>query len=275
MRRISYRGLSIALSLLLVSTVLFVSAVARADYAYVKSIALPKFGASFDYPWGVAVDAYDNVWVTDNSGDSNFNGSNCIREYSSDGTLIQKFGSTGTAAGQFEFPHDLAFDPSGNVWVVSNLSTVGMVQEFDPSGTFIKSIGTHGSNLGQLLQPAGITVDSAGNVWVGDSAVVEYNNAGAFLQTFGQFPFEMNAMDIAVDSTGNVWVADSRGHQILELTATGSQIQSIQPVAFSWPLGLTFDRSGNLWALWGTGKVYEFAGDGTLIQSFFPIRKFQ
>jgi DNA-binding beta-propeller fold protein YncE len=84
-----------------------------------------RYGPPFT-PQGVAVDTSGNVYVTDEYNDR-------IQKFSSDGTFITKWGSDGSANGQFEAPHGVAVDSSGNVYVADVGNS--RVQVFVPSNT--------------------------------------------------------------------------------------------------------------------------------------------
>ena len=64
-------------------------------------------------PTGVAVDSSGNVYVADN-------GNNRIQKFNSNGKFITKWGSYGTADGQFSSPIGVAVDSSGNVYVADS-----------------------------------------------------------------------------------------------------------------------------------------------------------
>ena len=77
-------------------------------------------------------------------------------------------GFSSTADGQFNGPHGVAVDSSGNVYVTDSGNS--RIQKFDSNGTFITKWGSTGSADGQFDNPYGVAVDSSsGNVYVVDS----------------------------------------------------------------------------------------------------------
>ena len=112
-------------------------------------------GGGLDIPYGIAVDAAGNVWVT-NYGNSG------ISEFNSSGTAISP--DTGYTGGG---GRGIAVDAAGNVWVADN----GRLSEFNSSGISIPT-----GYLG--IPPLGIAVDAGGNVWVTDFT---NNSIGEFI----------------------------------------------------------------------------------------------
>src|SRR6478672_8246490 len=84
------------------------------------------------------------------------------------GTFITKWGTNGTADGQFNDPWGVAIDSSGSVYVADYGNN--RIQKFDSNGKFITKWGTPGSDDGKFSGPAGVAVDSSGNVYVADLA---------------------------------------------------------------------------------------------------------
>ena len=152
------------------------------------------YGVGFQGPYGVCLDSAGNVYVTDygNSRIQKFTSSGAfitswfvmgsdpfdiktdasgkvytlindwVQIYSTGGTFLSAFGTTGSGPGQFDFPMGIAVDNSGNIYVteVNNYR----VQSFTSSGTFITAWGSHGSGNGQFSMPRGIAVSNSGKV---------------------------------------------------------------------------------------------------------------
>ncbi len=75
-------------------------------------------------PYGIAVDASGNVYVTDS-------GNNRVQKFTSNGTFITKWGSQGSEDGQFSGPDGIAVDANGNVYVVDRSNH--RIQKFAPA----------------------------------------------------------------------------------------------------------------------------------------------
>lgn len=176
----------------------------------------------FKTPWGLAVDATGNVWVSDTA-------NNRVQEFNSSGTFVRAFGSLGTGNGQFKSPEAIMTDSKGNVWVAD--SGNNRVQEFTPEGTFIKAVGSSGFGNGQFKNPEGLTTDSKGNVWVadfGNSRVEEFNEKGEYIKTVGSAGSGNGQLsgpsDIFVTESGNIWVDDEGNSRIEEFNEKGEYV---------------------------------------------------
>ena len=113
--------------------------------------------STFNHPHGIAIDSKSgDVYVVDR--DLAF-----VQKFDSEGNFITKWGSKGTADGQFDRPWDIASDSDGYVYVTDSANS--RVQKFDSEGNFITKWGSKGTADGQFLQPEGIAVDPLGE-WV-------------------------------------------------------------------------------------------------------------
>jgi sugar lactone lactonase YvrE len=137
----------------------------------------PVVSAVFKAPYGVAVDASGNIYVTDG-------GNNRIRKISSGNvTTVAGDGSTGYQDGalnsaEFAAPQGLVVDRSGNIYVTEYLSNVREI-----SGGVVTTIagstqGTSGFQDGigtdaRFNGTNGIVMDPSGNLYVVD----QYNSA--------------------------------------------------------------------------------------------------
>jgi RHS repeat-associated protein len=223
----------------------------------------------------LAFDAEGHVWTVEYGVSA---ASARVQEFTSEGAFITKFGSEGTANGQFKTPEAIAIDSKGNVWVADTGSN--RIQEFSSAGTFIRKWGTTGSEAGQLSKPRGIGFDSEGDLWVSDSGnnrLQRFTTEGTYLAQFGSAG-NNNAQfaaprGVAIDAAGNLWIADTGNDRIQESTATeflrtfggtGSGAGNL-----SGPRDLDTDKEGNVWvADTGHSRVQEFNPKGEFVRQF-------
>ena len=125
----------------------------------------------------------------------------------------------------------------------------------------------------------GMAIDRAGNVFVVAfnqnspalvSTIFKFAPDGAE-STFGSLPGQ--SLGIAFDAAGNLFASDATDSIIFKFTPAGASSVFVGPAAFTsvqGPVGLTFDRSGNLWVTTegneggpGGDAILVFAPDGT------------
>lgn len=130
-----------------------------------------------------------------------------------------RFGSRGTAEGQFNHPTDLTVTPAGEIIVSDSLNF--RVQVFSNEGVFIRTFGKAGDSPGYFSRPKGIAVDSDGNIYVVDALfdnVQIFDAQGRLLLSFGRpgqglGEFWMPA-GICIDRQDRIYVADSYNRRV-------------------------------------------------------------
>ena len=80
---------------------------------------------------GVATDSSDNIYVTDGGSPET-----AVQKFTSNGTFITSWGSTGLGDGQFVSPGGVYVDSSDNV-SVSDFGENNRIQKFDSNGNFL------------------------------------------------------------------------------------------------------------------------------------------
>ena len=164
------------------------------------TLAINYAGPELLSPFGIAVDAAGNSWVTNEAGAS------VVKlPHPSNGFATSAY----TGNGSILAPRGVSLDRSGNVWVAN--SGGNNVVELTSAGTVVT-----GSPYatGGLATPVSIANDSAGNAWVANlsgNSISELSSAGAAV---GASPFTgANALasptSVAIDNTGRVLVANA------------------------------------------------------------------
>ncbi len=102
-----------------------------------------------------------------------------------EGHILQKIGWNGTGEGEFNYPTELRLIGQ-SLYVVDAMNF--RVQVLDLSGRFQYSVGQIGDGVGQLFRPKGIGVDSEGHLYIveGLSGLVQvFDRQGQLLYYFG------------------------------------------------------------------------------------------
>jgi len=140
---------------------------------------------------------------------------------------VTKWGSRGSAAGQFSTPRAAVADGAGGIYVVD--SGRNQVQFLTTAGAPVSAWGSFGTGPGQFKNPMGIARDVAGNIYVadtGNSRIQKFSSTGSWLATIGT-PGSANGQlsnpqGVAVDGTGFIYVADTGNQRIQKFEADGS-----------------------------------------------------
>ncbi len=229
----------------------------------------PKQQWFFSVPFNVAVDSSGNVYVADGV-------SAQIQKRDSQGTILAKWGSSGSGNGQFTTHTGIAVDSSGNIYV----SEIGnkRIQKFNSSGAFVTKWGSSGSGNGQFDLPYDIAVDSSGNVYVvdaGNNKVQKFSSSGVFLTAWGSSGSgdgQFNSpRGIAVDSLGNVYIADGNNNRIQKFNSSGTFLakwgsSGTADGQFKTPRDVAVDSLGNVYVVNSVdGRVQKFDSSGAFL----------
>jgi sugar lactone lactonase YvrE len=122
---------------------------------------------SFREPNDVAIAPNGDIFVAE--GHTAGKGNARIVKFTKDGKFIKQWGSHGSAPGQFEVPHALAFDSRGRLFVGDRANN--RIQIFDQDGKFL-------AEWKQFSRPSGIYIDRNDIIYVTDSESKEGDGYG-------------------------------------------------------------------------------------------------
>ncbi len=136
--------------------------------------------ASLNEPWGVFIDAAENIYIADRL-------NNRVRKVSHATGLISTIAGTGIAGfagdgglainAEINSPKNVLIDPSGNIYIVDDLNN--RIRKIDAITGYISTIaggGTGGDNIpatdASLFQPQSICFDGSGSVFIAENQKV-------------------------------------------------------------------------------------------------------
>ena len=211
--------------------------------------------ARLNSPFGVAVDAWSNVYIADTYNSR-------IRKITVSSGIITTIVGTGSNAysgdngaatsAELFYPHGVAIDKIGNVYIVDTINQ--RIRKVTVSTGIITTIAGTGSNAysgdngaatsAQLNHPYYVALDASGNVFIADTSnnrirkvTVSTGNittiAGTGIYAYGgdngaatsaQFRYPYG---VAVDASGNVYIADNSNNRIRKVTVSTGIITTI------------------------------------------------
>ncbi len=255
---------------------------------------------SFNNPYGVAIDAAKNLYVTDTV--------NYTVRKITPGRVVSTLAGTAKALGttdgagsaaRFTFPVGIAVDSAGNVFVsdaaaatIRKITPAGVVTTF--AGAAFQVGATDGTGAAARFRlPYGLAIDSGDNLYVADSgnhAIRKITSAGTvstlagngtegFVNATGSAARFSNPFGVAVDGAGNVYVADSGNNAIRKITAAGAATTVAGAAAsgaidgagatarFSNPRGVAVDAGGNLYVADTTNSTIRYITSAGLVST--------
>jgi len=240
--------------------------------------------ATLGNPYGVAVDAYGNVYIADTGNDR-------IREVGTNGVITTVAGNgtlgysgDGGAAtnATLGHPYGVAVDSHGNVFIadagnqrIREVGTNGNIATVAGNGTLGYSGDGGAATNASINQPRSVAVDAFGNLFIADAGnncirEVDTNGIIATVAGIGTVGYSgdggsateaelNNPTAVAVDGMGDIFMADSGNNCIREVDVSGviSTVAGNGTSAFSGdgtlameaelndPVAVALDETGN------------------------------
>ena len=242
--------------------------------------------AQISRPTQIKFDAAGNLYFSDevNSVVRQINTAGIISTWAGNGSSgFSGDGGQATNA-ELSLPQAITFDVFGNLYIsttdiykgyVRKVNTAGIITTVAGGGTV--ALGDGGQATAANLNPGGITTDAAGNLYIADftnSRIRMVNTAGIINTIAGNGTIGFSGdggqatsaalhypTDVLFDTAGNLYLSDGYNHCIRMINSAGI-IKTIagngnagytgnggQATAarFNYPVGLSFDASGNLY----------------------------
>jgi streptogramin lyase len=224
---------------------------------FTVSVVLAGTGNALASPYGIAIDAVGDAWVTNEAGST-------VTEFSPVGMQTLNQGATGLFGAQ-----GVAIDNSGNIWI-ANTAGNSAIKFTSTAGGAITA--TNSYTAGGISGPAAVAVDASGDAWFANfngNSVTELSAAGAPLNSS---PMTASGgisvpSGIAVSPAG-VFVTSGSG-SVVKLSATGALAATLNDGTLQGPVGVSVDPTGRVVATGFTtgtsvsGGLAEFGSTGT------------
>ena len=221
----------------------------------------------FDCPWGLAVNARDEIAVTELR-------NHRVQIFNSDGKYLRSFGRKGNKEGEFQYPSGITFHKNENIFVADRENH--RIQIFSGEGEYVGMFGGEGSVDSQLSNPWGLSVDSDGNIIVADTGnklIKIFSPDGKFLMKIGRqgsFTYPIHC----VQCDKYLIVSDKDKHCIKVFNYDGDfQYKFGKPGGgdgeFNGPGCLSVNRSGHLMVCdSGNNRIQVFQLNGKFVGKF-------
>jgi sugar lactone lactonase YvrE len=172
----------------------------------------------------------------------------------SKGKVLRSWGK-----GDFELPHSIRIDPSGNIWAVDSGSSV--VIEYSPQGHKLMTIhvGEQPKNGSAFHGATDIAFGPDGRIFIadgyGNARILEYAADGSRIKEWGKpgaGPGEFHLPHaIQIDTSGTIYVADRENGRIEKFDLEGNYLGAIAHLGRIYSFKLA---NGVLWATMGSFK---------------------
>lgn len=152
----------------------------------------------------IRLDPQGAIWVVDAP-------AHVVYKLSRDGQIVMQLGTKGVAGtghGTFNLPTDVAFGPSGDIYVSDGYGSQRVVR-FTSDGSYVTEWGSLGSGPGQFTLPHNLAVDAQERVYVTDREnrrVQVFDANGKFLK---EWPTGSRVSALFLTKDQHLWAGDA------------------------------------------------------------------
>lgn len=250
----------------------------------------------FHFPIGIAINAADEIFVTDFYNDR-------VQKFSVDGRLL-------AVIPVLPNPGGIAISRSGDLYLAHFAERkreerkTDRISVYDSAGKLLRQWGRTGSNDGEFDCPGGLAVRQDGRVYVADQTnrrVQVFDGEGRFLFKWGehgskpgQFGGKVSIRSrvggpqfLTFDSKGNLYTTEGSEGRVQKFTPEGKFLlawgdNEVKPgsfggtfsgfegrkVALQGPVALCIDKHDRVWVSAVCGRIQRFTTEGEYLGGF-------
>src|SRR5262245_14290580 len=215
----------------------------------------------FGNPHGLRIDPEGNVWITDN-------GDHQVMKFDCNGHLLLTLGVKGKAGTDdktFNRPTDIAFSPSGDVYISDGYGNSRIVK-LDHTGKYLLDWGKRGTGPGEFNTPHSVAVDSHGTVYVSDrenNRIQIFDPNGKFLRQWSHLGATQN---LFITPKDEMWIITHRNNienitydtlagRLMRIDLSTGKIMGSMESPGHW---VNVSRSGEIFVGSLTGNVFRW-----------------
>ncbi len=187
---------------------------------------------------GLGLDGEGRVWVF-------HRGKTPVQIFKPDGTFERGWGE-----GLFLEPHQVRFDPSGDVWLAD--SGLHVVRKFSPAGELKMTLGTQGApgqDRTHFNRPTDLAIGPRGDLYIadgyGNNRVVRFDASGKYKGEWGGLGSKRGQLSlphaIAIDSRARLYVADRNNARVQIFDEDGKFLDEWVDLVIPWHIVITAD----------------------------------
>lgn len=202
----------------------------------------------FNQPYGLAVDAYQNLYVVDS-------GNHRICKFDARLNFVDEFGTFGWGEGELQFPTDVALDRNVHVYVVDSGNK--RVVKFNHEGVYLDLVFDETVLPHEILDQ--IALNSSGELVITDledDKIYQVDLYGRLLNTrggFGQGEGYFNQpRGLWLAPNQDIFIADYGNQRVQVLNSVGNFKRAFELIGGAEPVAITGDRFGNLFVATAT-----------------------
>ena len=251
------------------------------DFVYVAGSMLAKYDLDGNKikEWFVTYNGFHDV-VTDSEGNvycsiHHFDGTYCIKKYSSEGDFLLEWGSKGNGQGEFDEPRGLAVDSQDNIYVVDNFNK--RVQKFTKDGEYILEWHLNDTVYDGWPRFYGIDVSDSDEIFVcstDERKVYQFTPIGQMvnewscekidedMSNYVQDVIVSNDLVYITDNSNNIRIYNKSGILLNYFGGSSAKVEG----NFNDPLGIETDFDGNVYvADYFNSRIQKFDSDGNFV----------